>query len=149
MFRKISASWYSTVMDQLESASTQSEQEQKRQPPNADSTEETMPTCNDRMWTTPITTWAQTAFKIQRLRHVQNCSVQRLRQIETVLIELVFFVFYCFFCFLVFFKRGRVLHNYASRASLNQHVITILSHGPLYTLHLVHIKRFQRIKYLV
>ena len=77
------------------------------------------------------------------------CSVQRLRQIETVLIELVFFVFYCFFCFLVFFKRGRVLHNYASRASLNQHVITILSHGPLYTLHLVHIKRFQRIKYLV
>jgi len=33
---------YSAVMDQLKIASTQSEQEQERQPPNADSTGETM-----------------------------------------------------------------------------------------------------------
>lgn len=37
------ADGYSTVMDQLEIASTHSEQEQERQPPNADSTGETMP----------------------------------------------------------------------------------------------------------
>ena len=37
------AGGYSTVMDQLEIASTHSEQEQERQPPNADSTGETMP----------------------------------------------------------------------------------------------------------
>ena len=38
-----SANGYSTVMDQLEIASTYSEQEQERQPPNAVSTGETMP----------------------------------------------------------------------------------------------------------
>ena len=37
------ADGYSTVMDQLEIASMHSEQEQERQPPNADSTGETMP----------------------------------------------------------------------------------------------------------
>ena len=36
------ADGYSAVMDQLEIASTHSEQEQERQPPNADSTGETM-----------------------------------------------------------------------------------------------------------
>ena len=38
-----SADGYSTVMDHLEIASTYSKQEQERQPPNADSTGETMP----------------------------------------------------------------------------------------------------------
>ena len=37
------ADGYTTVMDQLEIASTHSEQAQERQPPNADSTGETMP----------------------------------------------------------------------------------------------------------
>ena len=98
-------------------------------------------TCNDRMWTVLITTWAQTAFKIQRLRHVKQLlswnSFQRLRQDETVLIELVFFAFFLLvFCLRFFFHRGRLLHNYVSHALLHQHVITILPHGPLYTLHL-------------
>ena len=32
-------------------------------------------TCNDRMWTAPITKWTQKAFKIQRLGHVKkHCS---------------------------------------------------------------------------
>ena len=37
------ADGYSTVMDQLEIASTHSQDEQERQSPNADSTGETMP----------------------------------------------------------------------------------------------------------
>ena len=68
-------------------------------------------TCNDRMWTALITTWAQTAFKIQRLRHVKQLlsynSFQRLCQDETVLIELVFFAFFLLvFCLRFFFIEG-------------------------------------------
>ena len=46
------------------------------------------------------------------------------------------FLFFAFFCLFFFLKRGRVLHNYVSHASLHQRVITILLHRPLYTLHL-------------
>ena len=142
------ADGYSTVIGQLEIASTQSAQELERQPPNAKSTGETMPSTPkiESEDTLPATI----ECGLRRSQHERrrpsrfrdyvvlktlflSDSFQRLGQVETVLIKLVFFVF--FVC--PFFKRGRVLHNYVSHASLHQHVITILSHRPLYTLHFV------------
>ena len=98
-------------------------------------------TCNDRMWTALITTWAQTAFKIQRLRHVKTTALIELVSETTSrwdCFNRTSFLCFLFACFLfaVFFHRGRLLHNYVSHALLHQHVITILPHGPLYTLHL-------------
>ena len=70
-----------------------------------------------------------------------NVSTDCLQDSETTSRQFDRTSFLCFLsaCFLFsffFFKRGRVLHNYVSHASLHQPVITILTHGPLHTLHL-------------
>ena len=103
-------------------------------------------TCNDRMYTAPITTWAQTqAFKIQRLRHVK----------KTVLIELVSetttsrdcfnrtsllcFLFACFLFAWFFLKREDVtqlcITCFVAPTSY-YHIIarTFVYFGPLHTL---------------
>ena len=147
------ADGYSTVMDQLEIASTQSAQELERQPPSPQSTGETFAqhtririgrhgTCNDRVWTAPITTWAQTAFKIQRLRRVKNTVliglVSATRSSRDYFNRSIFLSFFLFACFL---KEGGcyITMYHMLRCTKHQHVINILSHRPLYTLHFVHI----------
>ena len=81
------ADGYSAVMYQLKIASMYSEQNTRNRRNNAEHTRNRIRryvSCNNRMWTSPITTWAQTAFKIQGLKsHSTTIQYRQLRRLTT------------------------------------------------------------------
>ena len=107
------ANGYSTVKDQLEIASTHSEQDQERQPPNVDSTGETMPSIPriESEDTLPATknvdhanhnVSADCSYRTCFRDYVKSRLFNRTSSFVFLLLV---------FGLRVFFKRGRVLHK--------------------------------------